>query len=126
MAINSVTKLAWRLLRDPKYQALLAGAGPVVVQQAKALAAKGRWRQLAIVHADTVVDGSFARVPIAGEQLWVVWSGDEPVAAYPVYDGDLAEAVSKVDLTRRRKPDELTVRSAKRAARNLRTRASND
>ena len=61
------------------------------------------WRT-ARVHADRVLDGSYLDVFIDGERHWVVWSGDQPVAAYPAVSRDLAEAVSAVDLTRRRRP----------------------
>jgi hypothetical protein len=50
-----------------------------------------------------VLDGS-PDVFVAGVKHWVVWSADEPVAAYPAIDADLAEAVRTVDLTRRRRP----------------------
>jgi hypothetical protein len=61
------------------------------------------WRT-ARVHADRVRDGSYLDVFIDGLRHWVVWSGDQPVAAYPAVTRDLAEAVSTVDLTRRRQP----------------------
>jgi hypothetical protein len=61
------------------------------------------WRT-ARVHADRVRDGSYLDVFIDGERHWVVWSGDQPVAAYPAITRDLAEAVSAVDLNRRRRP----------------------
>ena len=114
--MSNVGRLAWRLLRDPKFQALVATAGPTVAARARELAKQGRWRQLAIVHADTVVEGRLARVPIDGDPYWVVWSAGEPVAAYPPYSGDLAEAVRSVDVTRLRRPDDLPLRSARRRA----------
>lgn len=121
--MSSVGRLAWRLLRDPKFQALVATAGPTVAARARELAKQGRWRQLAIVHADTVVEGRLARVPLDGEPHWVVWSAGEPVAAYPPYSGDLAEAVRTVDVTRLRKPEEMPMRSARRVAADRRRAA---
>jgi hypothetical protein len=61
------------------------------------------WRT-ARAHAARVLDGSYLDVFVAGVKHWVVWSADEPVAAYPVIDGDLDEAVRTVDLERRRRP----------------------
>jgi hypothetical protein len=61
------------------------------------------WR-MARIHADRVRDGSYLDVFIDGARHWVVWSADEPVAAYPRVAGDLAQAVATVDLTRRRRP----------------------
>ena len=61
------------------------------------------WRT-ARAHADRVRDGSYLDVYIDGAKHWVVWSGDQPVAAYPAVSRDLAEAVAAVDLDRRRRP----------------------
>lgn len=61
------------------------------------------WRT-ARAHADRVRDGSYLDVFVDGAKHWVVWSGDEPVAAYPPVACDLAGAVTVVDLTRRRRP----------------------
>jgi hypothetical protein len=61
------------------------------------------WRT-ARAHAARVVDGSYGDFYVAGGKRWVVWSGDEAVAAYPAVDGDLTEAVRTVDLARRRQP----------------------
>lgn len=71
------------------------------------------WRK-ARAHAARVLDGSYLDVFVAGTKHWVVWSGDEAVAAYPAVDGDLGEAVRTVDLTRRRRPGSR--RSARTAA----------
>jgi len=61
------------------------------------------WRT-ARVHADRVRDGSYLDIFIDGTRHWVVWSGDDSVAAYPPVSRDLAEAVAAVDLDRRRRP----------------------
>ena len=61
------------------------------------------WRT-ARAHAARVLDGSYLDVFVAGVKHWVVWSADEPVAAYPAIDGALVEAVRTVDLSRRRRP----------------------
>lgn len=108
--------LVRRVLRDPKFRALLVSLGPAAAKIATDLAKQGRWRQLAVVHADTVVDGSFLKVPVEGEPQWIVWSGDEPIAAYPPSSGDLAEAVKAVDLTKRQRPEQLRTRAMRRDA----------
>lgn len=61
------------------------------------------WRT-ARAHAGRVRDGSYLDVFVDGAKHWVVWSGDDPVAAYPPADGDLTEAVRSVDLAKRRQP----------------------
>ena len=40
------------------------------------------WRT-ARAHADRVRQGSYLDVYVDGAKHWVVWSGDDPVAAYP-------------------------------------------
>ena len=115
-AMTPLALLVRRALRDPRFRRLLLTLGPAAAKTATDLARQGRWRQLAVVHADTVVDGTFLRVPIDGEPHWVVWSGDDPVAAYPPPATDLSEALRSVDLARRRRPDDLRLRSARREA----------
>jgi hypothetical protein len=61
------------------------------------------WRT-ARAHADRVRDGSYLDAYVDGAKHWVVWSGDDPVAAYPPVSRDLADAVAAVDLNRRRRP----------------------
>lgn len=111
--MNPLAKLAVRVLKDPKTRALMISLGPTAAKAAGDLVKQGRWRQLAIVHADTLVDGSFMKVLIRGEAHWVVWSRDAAVAAYPLIDGDLDEAVRDVDLSKRQQPDELRGRAAR-------------
>ena len=112
--MNPLAGLALRAIRDPKFKALLVTLGPAAAKAAADLAKQGRWRQLAVLHADTLVDGTFMKVPLAGQPHWVVWSGAQPVGAYPTYEGDLEHAVRHVDLTKRERPQDLRVRTAKR------------
>ena len=110
-SVNPAARLALRVFKDPKFRALAISLGPAAAKAAGDLARQGRWRQLAIVHADAVVDGSLMRVPIAAVPHWVVWSGNSPVAAYPPPTHDLADAVRDVDLSKRQRPTELRLRS---------------
>jgi hypothetical protein len=73
------------------------------------------WRT-ARAHADRVRDGSYLDVYIDGAKHWVVWSGDQPVAAYPAVSRDLVEAVAAVDLDRRRRPRPANGRSSRPAS----------
>ena len=73
------------------------------------------WRT-ARAHADRVRDGSYLDVYIDGAKHWVVWSGDQPVAAYPAVSRDLVEAVAAVDLDRRRRPRPANGRSSRLAS----------
>ncbi|MGH8825441.1 MAG: hypothetical protein ACRDVN_13335 [Jiangellaceae bacterium] len=79
------------------------------------------WR-IARAHAARVLDGSYLDVFVGGVKHWVVWSGDEPVAAYPAVDGDLGEAVRTVDGTRRRRPGARRTTRSGSSTRNTPTR----
>lgn len=114
--MNPLGKVAMRVLRDPKFRTLMISLGPAAAKAAGDLAKQGRWRQLAIVHADTLVEGSFMKVPIDGQPRWVVWSGDIAVTAYPAHTGDLDEAIRNVDLSKRQRPEDLRVRAARQEA----------
>lgn len=57
--------------------------GPLVLPYAKRLYDQGRFRQLAILHARTLVEGTFSWEMVDGERVWVVWADDDVVATYP-------------------------------------------
>lgn len=88
-------------------------------------------RRDAIDHADGITSGTLARVSWRGNRVWIVWSGDTPVAAYPAAAGDpsapvpLTEAVRHVDLAKRRTADEVRADAlAARTRRAARARLS--
>jgi len=66
----------------------------------------GSWaaRRTALQHADTVTDGSILGVMHEGAKVWVVYSGDEPVTAYPSTAKPLAELVAHANLSKRLTP----------------------
>jgi len=82
----------------------------------------GSWaaRRTAVQHADTVNDGSILGVMHDGARVWVVFSGDEPVTAYPSTAKPLAELVAHADLRKRVTPEQARER---RRTRELRRRA---
>jgi hypothetical protein len=77
-------------------------------------------RRTALQHADTVTGGSVLGVMHDGQRFWVVFSADEPVAAYPYTQASLDRLVAHADLSRRVTPEQARER---RAARELRRRA---
>ncbi|HEY8455203.1 MAG TPA: hypothetical protein VIL34_06395 [Actinopolymorphaceae bacterium] len=85
------------------YEAIKHGREPAqrAVQQAWA---RQRHRRLAFAHAATVVDGSALRIFHEGEQVWVVFSGDEPIASYPSVTTPLSTLLQHVDLSLRTAP----------------------
>jgi hypothetical protein len=106
--------LVGKLLTDRRFRALLVTVGPLAAQEAKRLAESGRFRQLAIRHAETLRDGRFSRENVVGHEVWVVWAGDRPVMSYPPAADDLRSALRHADPDRRRRPGDLPVRKARR------------
>ena len=64
-------------------------------------------RRTALAQAESTQDGTLLRVVDQGETFYVVFAGDEPVAAYPATEQPLAELVQRRDLSKRRTPDEI-------------------
>ena len=92
--------------------------GPALLPLAQKLYEQGKFRQLAILHARTVVDGTFSWEMVDGERVWVVWAGDEVVATYPALRGDAQEQLGTGTRPERRQdPDEVAVRRITRAIR---------
>jgi hypothetical protein len=91
----------------------------VLAQQAKepAMAAaqkaldRQRAKRRAVEHAATVREGMVLKTfdPRAdhSEPIWVVFSGDDPIAAHPATTTPLTELIARSDLTRRMRPAEL-------------------
>lgn len=119
--------MARRLPTGKAWQTLVITYGPMIAPYLRRLYEQGRWRQLAIAHARTLLGGTFSDERISGQRHWVVWAGDRPVAAYPETDADLQRALSQARPDRRRDPDELplptVLRSAAQRSRALRDRA---
>jgi len=86
-------------------------------------------RRDALAHAAGITAGTVLQVSWQGNRVWVVWSGDEPVAAYPREVGDpatpvpLEEAIKHVDPAKRRSPEQVREQTAlARARRTARAR----
>lgn len=108
---------ARRVLRSRAFRLLLLKVGPAVAAQAVTLARHGQWRQLAILHADSLTGGQFSREVLPdGAIHWVVWSDGKPIACYPPFDGPLERAVEGHDPAHRRAPQELPSRRARQAS----------
>lgn len=56
-------------------------------------------------HAVTLLDGSVLQVFRDGEPIWIAFSGDVPVAAYPTIDVPMEALLEYADLSRRVPPD---------------------
>ena len=88
------------------YQAYKHGREPVQKAVQKALDRRSQQRQ-ATAHARTLVDGSVLGTFHGGDRVWVVFSGDEPVAAYPSHQAELKDVIGRADLSKRVPPDEV-------------------
>lgn len=98
--------------------------GDQVQESARERAVQARARGRAFRHASTVTAGSVLRVAPFGSVLYVVYSGDEPVACYPPVPQPLAEVVDRADLSRRVRPEDRPAARARARARSARRRLS--
>ncbi len=107
---------------SPAIAAVVKEARGPVTEFAKGRVEASRQRRLAVTKAASLTDGSVLSV-IHGEQpVWVVFSGDEPVAQHPDTGVPLADLVAHVDLSQRRRPDDFpTARARMSSARHRAT-----
>lgn len=102
-----------RLFASHAFRMLLAQLGPAATAKAVELARQGRWRRLAVLHADTVDGGLVSRAALDDDaDHWIVWHGEQPEAAYPPYEGDLVAATQGLDPADRIAPEDLATRRA--------------
>ncbi|MBA3619910.1 MAG: hypothetical protein H0W56_10040 [Acidothermales bacterium] len=67
----------------PHAQQVWKHAGRPAREAAQKAVADWSSRRTALEHADTVIDGSLLSVMHEGRRVWVVFSGDDPIASYP-------------------------------------------
>ena len=79
--------------------------GPAT-EYAKGKLETSRQKKLAVAKATSVVDGTLLRVPHGEVIVWVVFSGDRPVAEYPDVAVPPETLVADADLGKRRPPEE--------------------
>jgi hypothetical protein len=85
------------------YQAVKHGKGPAR-DIAERMMTRSSTRRRARAHAASVLDGSVLRVFSGEDQVWVVFSGDEPVATHPPVEVPLPTLLHLADLSRRERP----------------------
>ena len=81
-------------------------AGPKVEAAARSKLDEAGARRTAFDHADSVADGSVLRVVERGHGVFVVLSGDEPLAVYPEVERPIADLIARADLGKRVTPAE--------------------
>lgn len=106
----------------PHVAAAVKMAGPAVKESVETQRKRLESRHSAYDKAGTLADGSVLRQRDGDDVVWVVFTGDEPVAVYPQAATPIAELVRSADLSKRVTPAEheaAKVRSrAGQAARN--------
>lgn len=107
--ISPTAKVAMNLTRKhgPKVVAAWAVAGKPVTEAARARARDLQLRSQAVRDADTRDDGSVLPMSRDGRWLWVVYSGDRPVAVYPSSGVALADLVETAKLSDRFTPEQF-------------------
>ena len=81
-------------------------AGPKVEAAARSKLDEAGARRTAFDHADSVAEGWVVGVVVGGHGVFVVLSGDEPLAAYPEVERPLADLLDRADLGKRVTPAE--------------------
>jgi hypothetical protein len=79
--------------------------GPAKEAVNKAMASE-RARRQAMAHAKSLAEGSILKVYKGDQAVWVVFSGDETVTAYPPTDIPISVLIERADLTKRIRPDD--------------------
>ncbi|QNN51624.1 hypothetical protein [Nocardioides mesophilus] len=99
-------------------------AGPKVKEYSAAKSDELAQRAKAFQDAESRVDGSVLRVPHQGRPVFVVLTGEEPVASYPVVEEPLDALIDRVDLSRRVTPQQRRERQLRSRAAAVRRRAA--
>jgi hypothetical protein len=70
-------------------------------------------RRRALAHASGVVDGSILKIAPEGSTLYVVFSGQQPITAYPPQETPLTVLLQHADLSKRVRPTDVPRRAPK-------------
>jgi hypothetical protein len=108
-AVGNLVK--WGVKYGPHVVVLAQQAKEPAMKAAQTALDRQKAKRRAIEHAATVRDGMVLKTfdPRAdhGEPVWVVFSGDDPIAAHPASATPLAELVAKSDLSTRVRPVDM-------------------
>lgn len=77
-------------------------------------------QRAAFQKAETVVAGTVLEQRHEGKPVWVVFSGDEPVEAFPRPSIDLMELLKHANLSQRATPEDYRERQLRQRARGVR------
>jgi hypothetical protein len=77
-------------------------------------------RRKALAHASGLVDGSILKIAPEGTTMYVVFTGDHPVATYPPQSAPLTILLQHADLSKRIRPEDVRRRRPRVRPRQLR------
>ena len=89
---------------SPALAAVVKEARGPVTEYAKTHLEAARHKRLAVTKAASLKDGSLLPIVHGEQTVWVVFSGDHPVATHPPVDVPLPTLLQHADLTQRRRP----------------------
>ncbi len=101
-ALSNVVKLGVKY-GPAAYEAIKHGKEPAKEFAQKQLG-KLTARKQALAHAEGLMDGSAMPVWEGDQQVWVVFNGDEPIAAHPNVATPLPALIQGYDLDKRIRP----------------------
>lgn len=109
----------------PHIAAAVKVAGPTVKESVEVQRRRLAHRNAAFDKAETVTEGSVLRQRDGDEVVFVVFSGDQPVAVYPEVAAPIAELVRTADLSKRLTPEEFDAAKVRARAGRAVRRAAN-
>ena len=92
---------------SPAIAAVVKEARGPVTDFAKGRVEASRQKRLALTKAESLKDGSVLALVHGEQPVWVVFSGDQPVAQHPDTGVPLSDLVEHVDLSKRRRPEDF-------------------
>jgi hypothetical protein len=108
-AVGNIVK--WGVKYGPHVVVLAQQAKDPAMAAAKKAMDRQKARRRAVEHAATVREGSVLKTfdpqRDSDEPVWVVFSGEEPIAAHPASATTLADLVARSDLSMRKRPHEM-------------------
>ena len=114
-AVGNLVK--WGVKYGPHVVVLAQQAKEPAMKAAQTALDRQKARRRAIEHAATVREGTVLKTfdPRAdhSEPVWVVFAGDDPIAAHPTSTTPIAELIANSDLSTRVRPADLPTPAAR-------------
>jgi hypothetical protein len=103
--------IKWGVKYGPHVVVLAQQAKEPAMKAAQSALDRQKAKRRAVEHATTVRDGSvlktFDPTNPHGEPVWVVFSGDDPIAAHPATTTPIGQLIANSDLSMRTRPSDL-------------------